>query len=296
MHDWRVTLALWTAVVLWSGSFLGTRVLVLQIPPFTAAAVRFALAAVLLLVALWLAGGKFPALPRRAWGGVTLYGSLAVTLGYALENVGMQRTSAGNSSVIISLIPAVTIVLARFVLGELLTVRQWAGVALATAGSLLLVGQGQAIGLSDPLGDALLFLTTIVNALSGIVGKRNLTTVPPLLNVAWGFAIGTVLFLPFVLWEWAFTPFTWNLDTRGGIALAYLSILASAAAYSVFYWAMARTTLVQAALPNYFTCVLTLGLSAALLGETLTIGRVLAACVVIAGLVLASRRPTGQSQ
>jgi len=296
MHDWRVTLALWTAVVIWSGSFLGTRVLVLQIPPFTAAAVRFALAAVLLLVALWLAGGKFPALPRRAWWGVTLYGSLAVTLGYALENVGMQRTSAGNSSVIISLIPAVTIVLARFVLGELLTVRQWAGVALATAGSLLLVGQGQAIGLSDPLGDALLFLTTIVNALSGIVGKRNLATVPPLLNVAWGFAIGTVLFLPFVLWEWAFTPFTWNLDTRGGIALAYLSILASAAAYSVFYWAMARTTLVQAALPNYFTCVLTLGLSAVLLGETLTIGRVLAACVVIAGLVLASRRPVVQSQ
>ncbi len=288
---WPVRIALWSAVFLWGGSFLATQVLVMAIPPLAAAGLRFGLSSLLLLGLLWLRNGKFPALARSFWPPVALFGLLAVTLGYAFENIGLQRTSTGNASVIVSLIPAFTVVLAWAVLKEQLLPRQWLGVTLATAGSILLVSQGESVGLSDPLGDLLLLLTAIVNAFGGLIGKQNTDRMDPLLNVAWGFGFGTVLLLPLIGIEWWWFRPAWQFTWQSSLGLAYLVVFASVIAYSAFFWGMSKTSLTIASLPNYFTSIISLGLGALLLGEPLTLGRILCACVVIGGLMLASYLP-----
>lgn len=286
--NWQIQLALWTSIVIWSGSFLATRWLVLEIPPLTAAGLRFSLAAVLLVALLWLRDGKFPGLPRALWPPALLYGFLGVTLCYALENIGLQYTSTGNASVLIGLIPAITVVLARVFLKERLLARQWFGVALASVGSFVLVALGGNIGLSDPLGDGLLLGTAVVSALAGLVGKRNTVRMDPLLNVAYGFAGGALLLLPLVVGEWVLVRPVWGLTWQGGLGLLYLVVFASVVAYSSFFWALSRTTLIAASIPTYSMPVLTMLLAALLLNETLTVERLIAAGVVILGLVFAS--------
>jgi len=282
-------IALWLAVIVWGGSFLATQELLQEVPPLLAAWIRFMLASALLLTAAYIQEGK---IIRPDWAtlkGLALYGLLAVTLCFTFENHGLQLTSSGNASVIIGLIPVGTLLLARWVLHEQLSPRQWLGIALATGATFWLVGSGKSLGLSNPVGDLLMVLAMVCSVVAGLVGKKNAAQLSPLLNVGYSFFIGAVLLTPLALGEWVLDPVPVQITLRGWLALGYLAGLASAAAYTAYFYALSRLTLSAATLPSYLTPVITLLLASWLHGEPLNLERGLAALIVVVGLVLSSR-------
>jgi len=91
----------------------------------------------------WLAAAAVPLRRSLAfpvgwvWGLVVVIGALDA-LGFLLSNWGFEREQVGVVTVLGSLFGVVTLILAFVVLGERLSRRQWAGVALIFAGILLI--------------------------------------------------------------------------------------------------------------------------------------------------------------
>ncbi len=287
MQFW-VAVALGAAVVIWGGSFLATQILVREVPPLLAAVLRFSLASGVLLAVARIQLGKWVIPSRQEWRGLFIYGLLAVTLCFTFENTALQLTSSGNASVIIGLIPVGTLLAARWGLQETLTSRQVWGSLVATVGTFWLVSEGNTLGLSNLKGDLLMGGAMLCSVASGLAAKRNSATLTPLLNTGYSFGIGATLMIPLAIGEWFWKPEAFSLSLNGWLALLYLSVLASAVAYTAYFYALSQATLSAATLPTYLTPVVTLIMAAGLTGEPLSWNRGLAAGVVVLGLVLTS--------
>lgn len=125
-------------VLLWSTGFIGTKGAALNADPFSYLTVRFALAAA--LMALLTLGTRSPWPERRVGWHAAVTGLLmhagylgAVTFGIWLH------LPAGVMSVIVGLQPLLTGLLSGPLLGEQVTLRQWAGLSLGFVGVLLVV-------------------------------------------------------------------------------------------------------------------------------------------------------------
>ncbi len=134
------TMAPWLFVLLWSTGFIGARYGLPYIEPFTFLAIRFAIAAALLAgIAVTLRSPW----PRRAQvrhaavTGLLLHAGYLGGVFFAVDR-GM---SAGMSALIVSLQPVLTAVIGQATLGEGVSRRQWAGLALGLVGVILVVGE-----------------------------------------------------------------------------------------------------------------------------------------------------------
>ncbi len=148
-------LGLMGMAALWGASWPWGRVIAQSMPPLAAAFVRFLLASVVLLV--WMQrSGRLPALARmrpRQWLGMACAAAAGV-LGYSTFFLyALQLVPAGKAAIVITLNPAVTLLLAALLFREALNWTIGLGVAMAIAGALWALGSGvQTQALASPLG------------------------------------------------------------------------------------------------------------------------------------------------
>lgn len=154
---WEIALA--GVALVWGATFVTVQDAVERIPPMLFVALRFALAA-----AVMGAAGAFRGLTRAdARDGAAI--GLALFGGYAFQTVGLQYTTASNAGFITGLFVVFTPLLGAAVLRRLPTLSAGAGVALATAGLVLLaMPEGFRVNRGDALvlACALSFATHIV--------------------------------------------------------------------------------------------------------------------------------------
>ena len=176
-------------VLLWSTGFVGAKYGLPYAPPFAFLAVRLALAA-MLLAALAAALGSARMASRQQYGRAAVVGLLlhAGYLGGTFFGISLG-VPAGVSSVIVSLQPVLTAVLAARVLGERPTARQWLGLVLGVAGVALVVGPGILdAGSSDPLpvaGVGACLVALVSGTLGTVYQKRHGDGIP----LVWGTAV-----------------------------------------------------------------------------------------------------------
>ena len=80
------------------------------------------------------------------------------------------------------------------------------------------------------------------------------------------------------------------LDVRSVGALLYLAILGSAVTFTVYYWLLARVTATRLALTSYLIPMVAVAVGAALFDEPLRPRILAGAALVLAGVVIVSRR------
>jgi drug/metabolite transporter (DMT)-like permease len=172
MHPRDVaTTVLVTAV--WGVAFVGLKEVVAHGPPITLAGVRFVTGGAL-LVPLARRRALAPPPPERrlralSWREVLLVALLQTTLLYGLGFLGVQRTTAGASALLLNINPVMVALLAWPMLGEPLSGSSLAGIALALAGVATVSVRS---GLGSPLGIALLLGGALAWASASIVIKR----------------------------------------------------------------------------------------------------------------------------
>lgn len=156
-------LALTLAVVtVWGFSFVPIKVALVEIPPFMAAALRFALAAIPAVLFV-----RRPAMPWRAVAG---YGFAIGVAQFGLLFLGMKLgMPAGLSSLVIQVQVFFTIGLAVAFAGERLHRWNLLGALVAAAGIAVLGGYKLAEGLAGSLAG---FLAVIVAALAWAIGNQ----------------------------------------------------------------------------------------------------------------------------
>ncbi len=261
----------------WGLTFPVVKGALAQADPFPFLALRFLLGA---SAATLLAGARLRHGPSVRAGLVL---APFLFLGFALQTVGLQYTTASRSAFFTGL----CVVLVPFI--QVALYRMWprlpslVGVGFSAAGAYWLSG-GAAAGQAPTLkGDLLTLGCAVAYAIhltltSRLAAKSQVTAMVAV--QLWGVALLSALCLPFVEHRVA-----WNGSLLGG--LLFTGLVASAFAINVQSWGQARTTAVRAALIFSTEPVFAAGYSALYAGERLGTAEWVGGGLIVAGIGVA---------
>lgn len=269
-----------------------TKVISTAIPPFTASALRLAVAAAVLLP--WAASRQRWALARRFdMHDVVLLAvqAAAGTVGFTvLMLLGTARTSAADASVVAGTLPAVATLVGVALFRERPGRRHAVAVALALGG-LALVNlpaiTSQAHGAEQTLGNLLVLAAVASEALFILLNKRLHRKLPALAQSAVMTGLGLAFTVPVALAE-ARTFDLRSVTAPAWVAVAYYGLVPTVLGFVWWYKGAAH---VGGAEAGVFTAVMPLagaGLSALVLGEPLGIRHATGLALVVAAIALAS--------
>ncbi len=274
-------------VLVSSGTFLIAKSALRDFPPLVLGLFRFVLAAAVLWPATRLAR-RHKRIRREDRPRVLLLGFLAVPANQALFLYGMQWASASHAALLYALTPAV-ILLAAAAAGARPSLRQVAGVALAFVGVLaLLLQRGLHFAPGSIHGDLLVLGAVVAWALYLYLGHDLTRRYGPLLVTAEALAAGTIMYLPIGLL--ALRGFRPELVTAPGwLGLLYLAWLTSCLNYVIWFWGVEHLRPAATAVWSNLQPPTTALMAWAFFGEPLPGGFLLAAALVLGGVMMAQR-------
>ena len=277
------------AVVVIGGSIsVAVRISNFELPPFWGAGIRAAVAALvfwLILVARRIN------LPRgREMAGALLYGLLTVGFSYALLYWGLLRVQAGLASVVLAVVPLMTLLFALAHGQESFRWRGLIGSLIAIGGILLAVGEG--LGTSIPVASLLALLAGAACLAEGSVLFKFFPQPHPHATNAIALTIGAsfLLGLSVIVGE------VWHLPTTSDtwIAFIYLVIVATVGLYYLYLFVLSRW---PASVTNHSFLLFpisTVVIAAWLLSETITIAFIIGSGFVLVGVWLGALSGSAQ--
>jgi len=257
--------------LLFGGTFVAAKAGLAYFPPLLFVALRYDVAAVVMLAYVGLTSSRSDLLPqsRGDVASILATGILAIGVTNALLFVGQQYVSSAVSSIIYSLNPIMTPVFAAALLSdERLSRRGAAGMGLGLVGVGLVVSPDPANLLAGAVGKGILFVAAISAALGAVLIRRADSDLSSSVRVAWGLPFAAALshLLAWASGESA-AAITWT--TEALLALGYVSVFAGAIAYVAYFGLIDSAGAIRANLIFYVVPVVsTLG-GWALLGETI---------------------------
>ena len=286
----RAYLYLAAAMMLVGSTVTASKIIGAGLAPFTATALRFAMALPCFALLMAATGARLPRLDTRDWLLLTAQ-AVAGSVGYTtLLIAGLQRTSAVDGGIILGTLPLVTAALAMLLLGVRPDRRALAAIGVAGFGVWLMTGHAQTpAGEGSLAGNALILGAVACEGLFILLNKRLRTPVAPLamstLMAAFGLAFAAVASLTEAPWTLAFTP-------SAVAAVAYYALVPTVGGFLLWYAGVARVPGSDAALFTALAPVSAVMLSAGLLDEPVT-GAQIAGMSCVLGAVLALTRRGG---
>jgi drug/metabolite transporter (DMT)-like permease/GNAT superfamily N-acetyltransferase len=283
-----VILALGVTVLFWGSSFPVVKIVLRGMSPVAYIFFRFTAASFLFGL---LMVKKFRRLPFRVHMKLFLIALFDPTLYFLFETSGLQYTSASSASLIIAGVPGMVALLAGIFLKERLTSRQWAGVLLAICGVILLVGfdDNAAYAESSLLGNVLILLAVVSTAFYMITARHISGQVGVVELTFYQMVYGMLQLLPlFLLFE---DPVV-LAEIPGESMLAFLFLVfgATIVAFLCYNYAISKIHVSRAAVFINGIPLVSVILSAFLLGEKLGVKQFIGGAVIIAGVTLTNLR------
>jgi drug/metabolite transporter (DMT)-like permease len=273
------------AVVLGGANFLAVRFSNRELAPFWGASVRFALAAVLFIGIVTLLRLSWP---RGAQLRLTmLYGLLSVTVFYALMYWALVRVAAGVATIVLAVVPLVTVLLAAAHGLERLRLRGGVGALLALLGIAWMTFGPQPVDI--PLSALLAMLAAaLCIGESIILGKRLSANHPAMTN-----AVGLTTGAPLLLLLSIVTGEPWVLPSQPEVlwAVGYLVTLGSVGLFILVLVVVKRWTASATSYLFVLFPIATLALGAALADEPITAQAVTGAVLVMVGVWFGALSP-----
>lgn len=274
-----------TAVLLGGGNFVAVRFSNQELDPIWGAALRFSAAAILFIGIVTVLRLRWPR--GRVLGLNLLFGLLSTAIFYALMYWALDRVTAGVATVVMAIVPLVTLLLAaahgtetlrsRAVIGSLLA---FGGIAWMTLGSSELV-------LPLPALAALLAAALAVSE-SVIIGKKLSGNHPAMTNAV-GIGSGAVVLLAMS----TLNGDTWALPAQPEAAwsILYLVTLGSVGLFVLILLVVRQWTASATSYMFVLFPVVTLLLEAWLLDEPITLRAVAGAVMVMSGVWFGALSP-----
>jgi drug/metabolite transporter (DMT)-like permease len=283
--DWLLLILL---SILWGATFFFVAVALEALPPLTLVTARVALAALLLVPLVLIAGHRLPASVAgwRPYLALALLNNLAP---FTLITYGQTRIASALAAVLNATTPLFTLVLARLFAGEALSARKITGVSLGVAGIAVLMGPA-ALGLET--ATAVGMLAVLGGALSygcAALWLRRLRGVPPLVSAAAQLVCSTAMLAPVA----AHVDRFWTLPVPGVVpfaAVAGLAVFSTALAYVVFFRISATAGPSNVMLVTLLIPVTATALGVLILGEALGPNQAAGALIIASALVVIDGR------
>ena len=285
------------AVLFWSLNFVLGRAVRADIPPVGLAFWRWAIATLLLVPVAWTPVRRDWSAIRRAWAPLLALALLGVTSFNTLVYIGLQTTTSLNAFLLQSLMPVLIVALSFIVFRERIRPRAAAGLGMSLGGAAWVIARGDPaalVGLDVSFGDLLVFIAVICYAAYSVL-LRLRPKIGPLAFLLATFAPGTLMLLPFYVWESvAVAPVRPSWITLGSIG--YVAIFPSIAAYLCFNRGVELVGANRAGMYLHLMPLFGAVLAVLLLGEELRVFHLVGAALIASGIVLSRGKGGRESE
>ncbi|TDY20879.1 EamA domain-containing membrane protein RarD [Paraburkholderia sp. BL6665CI2N2] len=262
------------------------------LPPFSATALRFAIAFPLFVLAMRWRGVRWPRLDRRDTLLVIAQAG-AGSVGYTVLLIsGMKLASAADAGVIAGTLPAVSAGVAMLALGERPAPALIGAILLATAGVLACTmhtvhpGEFTAPHMASSLaGNALVFLAIVCEALFILLNRKLRAAVAPLPLSALMCGIGFAVAIVPACFE---KPWTLPVDASALGGVLYYALVPTVLGFVLWYAGAARLSGAEAGLMTALVPVSAVALAAMVLGESVSAAQLAGVACVLGAVLLAT--------
>jgi len=293
------TMAIMGAVVLWGGSFVAMRVTVTAIGPMAVMWCRMMIALVLILP-FWKSLVPASAYRSGDWKLLVPMVLFQPCLYFLLESNALQFTTSSQAGVISASVPILVTLGAALFLYEAMSLMTMAGIALSITGvvMLTLAAGPQGSGQNPLLGNMLELLAMICAAGNMLIIKRLSDRYNPWGLTAMQIVAGAIFFIPgaFFLHRIPLEKVSLSLV----LCLVFLGGFVTFGAFGLYNWGISQIKVAKASSFINLIPVVAVFLGWAILGESLSLLQGLAACAVIAGVILTQKKESirnpGQQQ
>jgi drug/metabolite transporter (DMT)-like permease len=216
---------------------------------------------------------------------VAAVGVLLLLGGNGLVAVGEQRVASGLAALLIAAVP-LWIVLFRALSGDRPTRATLAGVAMGFVGVAVLM-LGSISGHSDVGHAALVMLAALLWAAGSYLGTRRPMPANPFTATAYEMVIGGGVMMAAGMARGELSGFSLAQVTgRSWIALAYLAVFGSLAAFTAYVWLLANAPVSQVATYAYVNPAVAVLLGALILNEPITLTVIIGGVVILVAVAM----------
>lgn len=286
---YRAVFALLITVSIWGTTFVATKLALRDVQPLTLTLARFILGTAVLLPLAWSDFRSHRS--HLPWGQLALAGLFGGCLFFALQNLGLASTTASKASLIQSSVPALIALLSVPILKERIGLERGAGVAASMLGVAIIViaGDGSTLAGGTTIGDIIMLGCALSWAAYTIEVKGLEGRVSPLVLSTASVGFGALFMIPFAGYELV-TQAAPALTITGGLAIAYLGLVASAAPFLLWNFAISQLDASEAATYINLVPVVAVVSAVVLLEETLLPVQLAGAVLVLGGVWIASKQ------
>lgn len=281
----------------WGANFVLAGPVLNDLPPLWAAAVRFLLAAGLMLAIAGIRREDLFGLLRRHAATYLMLGVVGITAFNVLFFYALQSTSANNGALIMAINPLLTVVLAAVFLGERVGVRHMVALPVALAGVAVVISGGELARLEAlhfSHGDLLMLAATLSWAMYNVLTRRFMPQGSPLAHTTWIVAAGALALLAFALGSGSPVH---TLETRAVAAMTLMVVGGTVLAY--LFWGMGIARLGAGRTAIFINLVPVFAmLTGAFLGKLPSGAQLAGGLLVLGGVVISmlpSRRATARA-
>lgn len=277
---------------LWGSSYLWIKIGLESLPPLTLIAGRLLLGGAFLAVVVAIARQPLPR-EARQYGHLFVMAVVNIVMPFVLITVGEQSIDSALAAILTATVPLTVIVLApMFLPDERITLPRIAGLAVGFAGVIMLVAP-DLVNLSDAdlTGELMMIGAATCYGIGNVYAKRNVRGLRPMIPALFQVLFAVAIIVPMAL---VFEQPVGNVNPapEAIVAVIWLGFLGSGVAYLCYFtilahWGATRTSMVAYLLP-----VVGIVLGAVVMGDPVTVNRIIGTGLIIAGIALVNSGPT----
>ena len=279
--------------LIWGSTWLAIRVVVHDVPPLKAAAIRFLIAAILLLSSMLFRKTQWPR-GARQWNAILVLSVTVMAAPYALLFWAEQYVPSGMTALLFSAMPLMVAMFTSFMLHR--KVPRSAILAMVVAfGGLLVLFQGElSANRHIFLGGVAVLSAIVLSSWSVVFAKKRLQDVAPVISTGLQFLFAAVV----LFWgTWALESHRQtNWNNRALAALVFLATFGSAAAFLLYYWLLKHMQPYQLSTISLVTPIIAVILGALLGGESIPLMMIISMIVVLGAVAMVLRVEASDDQ
>jgi len=293
-RDLRVRLLIAFACVylIWGSTYLAIRIAIETIPPFLMAGVRFLIAGLALVLWSRSRGAAWP--DRGQWWTAAIVGALLLLGGNGLVVWAELTVPSALAALIVAAVPIVTVALDWMRPGGVRPGRATIlGLLTGFTGVAILVNPFAAdASRVDPWGAVALLAATVSWAVGSIYSRGARAVESPLMGAGANMLTGGAgLVLTGLLLGEAGQVNLAGISTRSALAMLYLIFVGALVGFTAFFYLLRHTTPAKSTTYAYVNPIVAIVLGWAILNEPITSRVLVAAAVIIAGVVMITTLP-----
>ncbi len=293
-----VIIALTIVQIIYASGVIVGKYLLPIVPAPVIVTLRMVVASIAFFVAHRMYRGKLPRLGAD-WARFALLGILGGAGNQLLILLGLTRTTAIDTAILIPMIPIFTVAFGWLLRIERPSPLKWIGVAVAALGTIYLIGPSRvSLGSDVVIGNLLVLTGMAFNALAFLLSKDLLRRYPPV-TVAFCLTIaGLVGVLPLGIGA-AGSVHAASLSTGLFLWLIYMVVFPTTVTYFLNLWSLRQVSPILVTSFIYLQPLVAIAIAPLVLeGERLTLSIALAGVTIFAGvgLVIAGESPLFRSE